>query len=447
MDNNPSTRNVTQFARLPGIRTIKSHQKVILIVSESHMPGDARVFRFAQAMTTRGDVVVGAGYQWNNTPELERRPLSLISVHRNVGSRLRRWYQFLTLVPTRLTRSLAFFSYWCMPERNRLWWAIKRELRDDSLLNPNIVIAKNWSAVPIALRVQKLTGARLIYDIDDAGPSSNDGDRVWRPLMTPLVKGIEKAAFRRADAITTSGDATAEETKRRNRLRSSVITIRNLPMRPTAPPVRPDLPSQIVFLYQGAASQEGILAMIIKSAESWGPDRFLKLRLTGRLSDIEALKQDLEDRGLGEKIQVLAPVPPDLAVEAAAELADVGLCLYPKNTPYRLAEPDVLYQYMSAGLAVIATNLPGMEPVLERHGFGALVPTNTPEQISMVANAIAPEKVAEMKKKARQAAEQLCWENEQDRLLGVLELVAGTPGRNTRSRSAGEHPMSRAVNH
>ena len=87
-------------------------------------------------------------------------------------------------------------------------------------------------------------------------------------------------------------------------------------------------------------------------------------------------------RPSGASVLVLPPVPPEL-VEAYASSADVGVSpIVPSCLNYRYSLPNKLFQYMAAGIPVVASDFRQVREVVEGSGCGLVVDTTRPEAIA-----------------------------------------------------------------
>ena len=84
----------------------------------------------------------------------------------------------------------------------------------------------------------------------------------------------------------------------------------------------------------------------------------------------------------GASVLVLPPVPPEL-VEAYASSAAVGVSpIVPSCLNYRYSLPNKLFQYMAAGIPVVASDFRQVREVVEGSGSGVVVDTTRPEAIA-----------------------------------------------------------------
>jgi glycosyltransferase involved in cell wall biosynthesis len=95
--------------------------------------------------------------------------------------------------------------------------------------------------------------------------------------------------------------------------------------------------------------------------------------------------------------------------------ADAGLSL-DKNTNlnYQFSLPNKLFDYLSAGIPVIATDLPEIAKIINEFRCGILVAKPDPEEISKAIIKLRDNKslLKELKTNAVVASESINWENE-----------------------------------
>ena len=80
-----------------------------------------------------------------------------------------------------------------------------------------------------------------------------------------------------------------------------------------------------------------------------------------------------------------------------------------------------------AGLALCVSDLPEMKRIVERHGLGRLVNGVEPAAIAETLNRLAPHEIDGFKRASIAAADELSWEVEQERFLGLVETVCQAP--------------------
>lgn len=269
-----------------------------------------------------------------------------------------------------------------------------------------------------------------IYDAHelyaDESPSLGVGERAAR-------RRVEAALIAGARASITVSDLLADELTRRYDITRPVV-LRNLPRlpdkrRPARQPVRrfgSERPLRL--LHQGAwigLEQPGVDTAL--QAVAALPQAVLTLR--GGVRDELALHRRIRALGIERRVTVRPPLPGAEALVAAAiaEEHDVGLSVHLPDCKSRvLATSSKVFEYLMAGLAVVATDLPGNRHILEQlAGARCVGVTFAPGSArdltaKLAALAAEPERLFAMQEAAWHLAESsLCWEREQERLLDL----------------------------
>lgn len=86
--------------------------------------------------------------------------------------------------------------------------------------------------------------------------------------------------------------------------------------------------------------------------------------------------------GLRDRVHFLDPVPPDALLSYTAS-ADVGVTLLEDTClNHRYALPNKLFEYLMAGIPVLASDLPEIRDVVDAYGVGRLVDPADPEAVA-----------------------------------------------------------------
>jgi glycosyltransferase involved in cell wall biosynthesis len=154
--------------------------------------------------------------------------------------------------------------------------------------------------------------------------------------------------------------------------------------------------------------QRGILVLM-----GWG-------RLEAELRAIVAA-EGLE----GRVIITEAVAPEELAAYTAG--ADVGVIPYePVGLNNTYTTPNKLFEYMAAGVPIVASHLPEIVRFVRGLDIGTTFPVAEPRAIARAIDEVLgdPERAATMRANALHAAEELCWEVESRKLLGLYGVAA-----------------------
>lgn len=122
------------------------------------------------------------------------------------------------------------------------------------------------------------------------------------------------------------------------------------------------------------------------------------------------------------------PTVPNAELLSGIAEHDIGLALECTDIPSRnLTVTNKLFQYLQAGLSVIATDTVGQQEIFsQRYAIGRLIPSNNPLALAQALEDLleSPNKLTTAKAAALQAAEELfCWEQQAEILLQTVELA------------------------
>ncbi|WP_207485293.1 glycosyltransferase family 4 protein [Arenibaculum pallidiluteum] len=110
----------------------------------------------------------------------------------------------------------------------------------------------------------------------------------------------------------------------------------------------------------------------------------------------------------------------------------LGLALYRPQRNYMESQPLKIFEYMAAGIPVLAADFPAFRDLVERNGCGLCVP---PRDETAIAAAIGwllghPEEAEEMGRRGRSLVEgSLNWESQERELVRLYERLLGPPQR------------------
>jgi glycosyltransferase involved in cell wall biosynthesis len=142
------------------------------------------------------------------------------------------------------------------------------------------------------------------------------------------------------------------------------------------------------------------------------------------------LEREIRDRGLGDRVCLRGPVPyRDLLGYTAG--ADVGLALQePLSENHRRARPNKVFEYIMAGVPVVASDLPPLRKAIETHGVGLVADVNDLDDVVEKVRRILEDEGLRraMVARCREAASRFCWEADEPVLLpAISRLLPRTP--------------------
>ena len=263
----------------------------------------------------------------------------------------------------------------------------------------DVVHANENDSLPAGWLLARRSAARLVYDAHELYSTSEPNYPV---VYRAVTSRIESALARRADAVTAVSEPIGEELQRRFRLRARPLTVLNAPEVSGEDPV-PGGTGPLSAIYQGAMGASRPLSDLLDAAEA-GDGWVLTIRVAG--ADPEALRREVKQRGLADRVEIADPVPPTELVQALRGY-EVGIIL---NRPLTLNDelvfPNKLFEYLMAGLAVAAPRLPGLTPLVEGDAVGVTFEPGRPDRLGAALSALAVDRprLEALRRTARQLA-------------------------------------------
>lgn len=297
----------------------------------------------------------------------------------------------------------------------KMAWLVRRA-------RPDVVHAHDFSTLVPGWLGARLTGVPLVYDAHEVN-LSREG---YYQQLVPLIAFIEGCLIRRCNRVITTTSVRARHFRRVYRLDRTPTVIQNRP-RQMAVSLPVDIRVRfgisdlaLVCIYQGGLQEgRGLRNMIRTVAASDG----VHLVILGDGPQAGLLEELARRLGSSNRVH-FHPKVPFSEVPAITAAADVGLQLL-RNTSFNhwSTDSNKLFEYVQAGLAVVASDFPEIRRVVQQHQVGVLV---DPHDVDVVSEAIQTlrddrSRLLELKSRARDCAGALCWRTEEPALLHVYE--------------------------
>jgi glycosyltransferase involved in cell wall biosynthesis len=291
-----------------------------------------------------------------------------------------------------------------------------------------------YMGIPIALGLARRDRARVVYDARDIYLDAGNLARLSGPMRW-LVARAERGWARRSDRVITVNRPYAEVMAGRWGVDLPLIVMncsyRHVPPAPREHRFHDALglaPATRVVVYQGGFSRDrGIEQLIAAIPEV--PGAVLVLLGYGALQ--AELERVVADQATGGRVRIMAAVPPTELVDWIASADVVAMPIQPTTLNHRLTTPNKLFEALAAGVPVVASDLPGMAPIVRETGCGVLVDPTDPASIAAALRevlATPPDEMAAWRARCSAAArETYNWERQMDVLLAEYSRITGRP--------------------
>ncbi|GAA3340800.1 glycosyltransferase family 4 protein [Curtobacterium pusillum] len=274
-----------------------------------------------------------------------------------------------------------------------------------------------------ALPLLALLGRKVVYDAHEDLPAQVLGKEYLRPVARSLFRLLAWGAVILAGRASVVVAATPDIARRFDPRRTTVV--RNLPRIRIGDDTAADVGARAMrAVYLGAMSRDRGLEVLCAVAASRAQAPGWDLVTAGPIDGaVDRQRFDaLVDRGAVDHRGVLDPgAARDLLLDCR-----VGLVPLLPTPAYSTSIPTKLFEYMAAGLAVIATDIPFWRRLLSGVECVTWVPPGDPEAITRALRSYASDPVLlDQHATAGRAAvrERFRWEYEQRRLVAVYRVL------------------------
>ncbi len=355
--------------------------KTVVIAVTNDLMTDQRVARVAETFWSQGYIVTLVGRFLSHS----------IPVNRNYKTRrFKLWFNKGPLFYANYNLRLFFFLVF-----SKCRFVLANDL--DTLLGAYLACI--------------ITRKKLIYDSHEY--FTEVPELIGRKLQQKAWQMIEKWIVPRLTYTYTVSESIANAYNLQYKANFRVI--RNLPVHKE---IEPSLKEKAI-IYQGALNiGRGIELMIQCMPYLEG----YQLWIAGTGDIDQQLKDLVSDIKMESRVKFLGRVSPD-NLHSITTTAQLGLSLEEdRGKNYLFALPNKLFDYIQAQIPVLVSDLPEMRKVVLEYGIGEVLKSREPEevaqQIKTMLNDQEKQKIWSME--LQKAAMELCWENEEKKLIKLI---------------------------
>jgi glycosyltransferase involved in cell wall biosynthesis len=288
----------------------------------------------------------------------------------------------------------------------------------------DLLVANDLDTLLPNFLVSKIKGLPLVYDSHEYFTGVPEIQK--RPFVKWVWKSIEKNIFPWLKYVMTVSNSIADKYKLEYDMRP--VVVRNCSKKSVhiVPFSRRELEideDHLLLILQGTGinidrgGEELIDAVAITEK--------ISLLIIGSGDLIGVLKRKVSDLGLGDRVKII-PAMPWESLLRYTRTADAGISL-DKNTNlnYLYSLPNKLFDYISAGIAIIAGDLPEVSKIVTENRCGIIIDSISPATISEALSELRDNKamLEDLKKNAIEASESLNWENESRTVAEFYSLI------------------------
>ncbi|MGV7223408.1 MAG: glycosyltransferase family 4 protein [Nitrospinales bacterium] len=297
-----------------------------------------------------------------------------------------------------------------------VWMAYRKALKIDA----DVYHFHDPELIPIGLLLKR-HGKLVIYDVHEDVPRQNLSKTyipaVFRKPLSVMIGALEAFSARRFDGFVT---ATPFINRRFLELGANAVNVNNYPLASELYTAEKqwEKKEKAACYIGGIAGIRGAFEMV----EAIGKTGY-KLILAG---DFESGLEDQLKRLLGwRQVETLGFVDREV-FRATMARSMAGMVLFYPEPNHIDAQPNKMFEYMSAGIPVIASNFPLWREIVERAKCGICVDPLKPKEIAEVFQFIIehPKEARRMGENGRKAVEKhFNWGIEEKKLFNFYKKL------------------------
>jgi len=287
----------------------------------------------------------------------------------------------------------------------------------------DILVANDLDTLLPNFLISKVKNNKLVYDSHEY--FSEVPELHGRKFKQGLWRRLEHFILPKIKNSYTVNQSIADLYKENYGIEMKVV--RNFPNLITShherPLITPVASGGAVILYQGSLNIDRGLEEAIEAMQ-YINDATLAIIGSGDIS--EKLKILVNNLGLNHRVIFYGRIPMEQLRQYTSK-ADIGISLEKDtNLNYRFSLPNKIFDYIHAGVPVLASPLPEIKNIFSKYDIGELIENHDPKHIAEKITGMLTNKqnMLRWKGNTKKAAQELCWENEEKvltQIYGKLE--------------------------
>ncbi len=278
----------------------------------------------------------------------------------------------------------------------------------------DILVANDLDTLPANYLVSKLKKVKLVYDSHEY--FTEVPELVGRERVKKIWETMERWMLPKIQYSYTVCQSIADIYSLKYDIAMQVI--RNLPEKQEKPIIIEKIRTgdEKIILYQGSVNIGRGLELMIEAVNFLTNIKFV---IIGD-GDIKKQLADLvTKKGVEGKVIFLGRITPDNLASYTIQ-ADIGISLEENlGLNYYYALPNKLFDYIQANIPVLVSDFPEMGTLVKKYDIGETTLVRKPEALAKIIKSMLNDKskMKMWKENTKKTAAELCWENEEKKLL------------------------------
>ncbi len=242
-----------------------------------------------------------------------------------------------------------------------------------------------------------------------------------RKFVKGVWKYLERKTVPALDHVITVNESIADLYRKEYNIEP--VVVRNLSQTHVIDPVNRNLfcsdNENLLLVHQGTWNNDsrGLDDLL----EAVRITNGVHLMVIGKGTSLDALKSKIKVDGYSDRV-IFFPHMKWEEMMSYTKAADIGFSLEKGDSlSYRLSLPNKVFEYISAGVALITSGQPEVKKILDEFNCGICVDSNDPGSISKALVLLRDDRdlLLRLKENSRKAAALINWENEKIKVTSI----------------------------
>lgn len=329
----------------------------ILMLLENEYLNDPRVEKEVQTLFMSGNEIIVAAIAFSGLPEEEKRN-NCIVFRRHISS-------FIHKSGVGALKFPFYFNFW----RSYTNDIFKR-------VNIDVVHIHDLPLARIGIELKRKHKIKLVLDLHENWPALLKISVHTNTFMGKILssekewRSYEKKCVHDSDAVIVVAEEMKVRISELGILPEKVFVLGNTPVLKTTAELKFDRDENyFTMVYLGGISYHRGLQYVIEGIKLLVPDFSVRLWIAGDGKYSEVLKEKARQLKLGDFVKFFGNIPKS-GTDDLLRMADIGLIPHLRSEQSDNSSPNKLFEYMEAGLPVLASNCTSIKRVIEESAAG-----------------------------------------------------------------------------
>lgn len=361
----------------------------IIVCVFNNLATDQRIEKVCKTLFDNGYPIELIGNSWGGLPEL-KRPYPVTRIH--------------------LKAKVLRYAY--IEFNKKLYSLLKKKIDKNTIL-----VANDLDTILPTYLISKKFNIPLVYDSHEI---FTEMPSVQGRFVQKIWRALEKAIYPKLQYRISASDSYANWYRDTYKVEKAVV-IQNFPRKIKEYPMEEKTSaSPKVIMYQGAINPSRGLDKIIPAMKQL---QDAELWIAGQGPKLKDYKELAHSLGLENQVKFLGNLAPEKLREVTVK-SDVGLSIEENNgLSYYYSLPNKISDYIQARVPVVVSDFPEMGKIVRTYHVGETIENHTEDELVTKVSIVLKNGRNYYGKALENAAKELCWEKEEEKILELYAKV------------------------